>query len=396
MKDMKENNKKGVRLQSKHYGMILISTLLISMAAAMICGSVIAADKEKNPVESLMQEIRNGGEGKIEDPDTFDDWTLDPDDPDPFDPDTQTEPVRDVTSDTEPEEITTGPEETTGAAETKTGSETDEVTDPAESTKGEETKSPDTTSEKTENTTKPAPQTEPPVTTAPVTEPPVTTVPVTEPPVTTAADTTTVPVVDPPVVDGDRVNDPNYFKDALFIGDSRTVGFHNYCKIEGATYFARTSANVSNLFDNKKSETESSGLNLTDFLSKYKFGKIYILLGINEIGYSYDWIINNYKNDLAKIRQLQPNAIIIIQSNMHVTKAKSDANPNTFSNTRINELNKRLSKLADNKTIFYVDISPVFDDASGNMNAEYSGDGVHLKGKYYPLWKNFILEHGKR
>jgi hypothetical protein len=223
-----------------------------------------------------------------------------------------------------------------------------------------------------------------------VTEPPVTVPPITEPPATKP------PVTEPPIANPDRVNDPDYFDDALFIGDSRTVGLATYGKISGATYFARTSMNVNNIFADKKSETERSGLNLTDFLTKYKFKKIYILLGINEIGYTYSWIMTRYEKLVNKIRALQPDAIIILQSNMHVTQKKSDANPDSFNNKRINELNKRIASLADNKTVFYADMTYIFDDKNGALNPEYTGDGVHLKGKYYALWRDWLLEKGKR
>jgi lysophospholipase L1-like esterase len=80
---------------------------------------------------------------------------------------------------------------------------------------------------------------------------------------------------------------------------------------------------------------------------------------------------------------------------MHVTKKKSDANPNTFSNARIDELNRRLAALADNKKIFFLNFVSVFDDSTGNMSTEYSGDGVHLYAKCYKLWRDWILENGK-
>ena len=155
--------------------------------------------------------------------------------------------------------------------------------------------------------------------------------------------------------------------------------------------------NVYNVFDDKASETSDTKSygNLADLLTKKKFGKIYILLGINEIGYSYTSIVSNYTKVIEYIQQYQPDAKIIIQSNMHVTKKKSDANPNTFSNVRIDELNRRLAALADNKKIFYLNFVSIFDDSTGNMSTEYSGDGVHLYGKCYTLWRDWILENGK-
>lgn len=216
---------------------------------------------------------------------------------------------------------------------------------------------------------------------------------------TTDPEETTVPedTIPPVTMDGgtSAPEDEDYFEDALFIGDSRTVGFYTYGRIEGASYFARTSMNVKNCFADKKSETGTGTLNLEDYLSQNKFGKIYILLGINEIGYSYAWIVSNYTAVVEKIHALQPDAKIIIQSNMHVTKAKSDANPDTFNNVRIDELNKRLSALADNEYIFYLGFESIFDDENGNLKTDYSRDGIHFKADTYKIWRDWLIQNGK-
>lgn len=266
-------------------------------------------------------------------------------------------------------------------------SDTDEVIDVPDTTLSPETtqQAPDTTVKNPETTAKPQdPETtvKPPETTV---KPPETTV---KPPETTSPPATTTK---PPV------NDEAYFSDTLFLGDSRTVGFALYAPIPGATYFARTSMNVSNVFAKSPSETSDtkSYSDLADLLTKKKFGKIYILLGINEIGYSYSWIVNNYFTVIDYIKMYQPDAKIIIQSNMHVTKKKSDANPNTFSNKRIDELNSKLAGLADGKTVFYLGFEQIFDGADGAMKTEYSGDGVHLYAKCYKLWRDWMLENGK-
>ncbi len=252
---------------------------------------------------------------------------------------------------------------------------------------------PETSSQNTTTVTPPeTTKTPPPETTVKLPETTVKPPETTKEPETTKKEETTSPITTRP-----PVSDEEYFSDTLFLGDSRTVGFALYARIPQATYFARTSMNVSNVFDNKPSETSdtSSYDSLAHLLTEKKFGKIYILLGINEIGYSYSWIVNNYSKTIEYIRMYQPDAKIIIQSNMHVTKKKSDANPNTFSNARIDELNRRLSALADGKNIHYLGFEKIFDDSTGNMSADYSGDGVHLYAKCYKLWRDWILENGK-
>lgn len=351
----------------------LIATVLIA-----IFGGLLISAESANPIETFMFFFRDGmtvpentekleHSGEVSDEPTF------------IVPDITYNEQTSGDSVTVPD-ATLAPE-TTRSPETS-AEQTVVTTDRSETT----VKSPDTT--KHPETTKAPDTTKKPETTkAPDTtkKPETTKTPETTRPAPVTSPSTTAPQ-----------NDEDYFSDALFLGDSRTVGFYLYARIPGATYFARTSMNVYNAFDKKVSETsDTASYDLAELLTKKKFGKIYILLGINEIGYSYTSIVSNYSKIIDYIKQYQPDAKIIIQSNMHVTKKKSDANPNTFSNTRIDELNRRLSQLADNKKVFYLGFEKIFDGADGAMSSEYSGDGVHLYGKCYKLWRDWMLENGK-
>ncbi len=343
---------------------LLLICLLMTFVIAIVAGLVISADST-NPIETLMFFVRDGVTSADENGE--DGATV-------LEGEETDEPVfilPDITfpGDTTEEDITVP--ETTAEPETEPSSP---ETLPPQSSDTADT--PETTKKPEDTTKKPETTKAPETTKTPETSKPV--------------DTTKPVSTDPPQ------SDEEYFSDALFLGDSRTVGFYLYAKIPGATYFARTSMNVYNVFDNKVSETnDTSSYTLSELLTKKKFGKIYILLGINEIGYSYSSVVNNYSTVIEYIKQYQPDAKIIIQSNMHVTKKKSDSNPNTFSNTRIDELNRRLSELADNKKVFYLGFEEIFDDSTGNMSADYSGDGVHLYAKCYKLWRDWILENGK-
>ena len=73
-------------------------------------------------------------------------------------------------------------------------------------------------------------------------------------------------------------------------------------------------------------------------------------------------------------------------------KEKSESEP-VFNNGNISARNDRIAQLADNRTVFYVDINePVVDD-EGNLNPDYTYDAVHLLGKYYGLLSDCLLEH---
>ena len=170
----------------------------------------------------------------------------------------------------------------------------------------------------------------------------------------------------------------DYFNDAAFIGDSRTVGLFEYGGIEErADFYAKISLTT-----------------VEEALMQKSYGKIYLMLGINELGTgTTDTFMEEYEKVVARIRELQPDAIIYVQGIMKVTGAK-DAEDEIFNNTNIEDKNRAIAGLADNRDIFYIDVNEVVCDAEGSLNAEYTVDEVHLKAKYYEFWKQFLLEHG--
>lgn len=182
----------------------------------------------------------------------------------------------------------------------------------------------------------------------------------------------------------------DYFKDALFIGDSRTVGLYQYSNIKDATYFADTGMQVFNVM-NKELDVPGKGrTNLENLLKNNSFKKIYIMLGINELGYpSYNSIVSKYSEILGTIKSLCPDAIIYVQANLHVTKSKSDGD-DIYNNANIDRLNSALSGLADNQKIFYIDVNVLFDDENHALDPQYSADGSHPLGKYYMTWGDWL------
>lgn len=190
-------------------------------------------------------------------------------------------------------------------------------------------------------------------------------------------------------------NSKDYFTDALFIGDSRTVGIAEYGTIKNATYFSNTGMSVYNIWSQKIDISSIGKVSLEELLDKKNFGKVYIMLGINEIGYNMSQTAKKYQELVKYVNTKQPKAIIYLQANLHVTKEKSDSDK-SINNTRINKLNSAISKMANKKNIFYLDVNSIFDDSSGNLRADYTSDKVHIYGKYYKQWTEWIRKNTKK
>lgn len=186
----------------------------------------------------------------------------------------------------------------------------------------------------------------------------------------------------------------SYFKDALFIGDSRTVGLSEYSGWTEPAYFADVGLTIYDIFDKEIAEVNGKKLTIDKALGKQKYGKIYIMLGINELGTgTTKTFVAAYKKVIEEIQKLQPDAIIYIEGIMNVTKKKSDSDP-IFNNKNIQERNKGIAALADNKTTFYIDVNEVITDKTGGIPEKYTFDSIHLKAAYYKIWTEFLLNHG--
>lgn len=199
----------------------------------------------------------------------------------------------------------------------------------------------------------------------------------------------TAPISTPESTNGFTTVSKDYFKDALFIGDSRTVGLYEYSSIKDTTYFADIGMSSFNVFKKEINVPSKGKTTLDNLLQNNSYKKIYIMLGINEIGYPYNSIISKYSETIDKLKAAQPGAIIYVQANMHITKRKSDRD-NVYNNANIDRINSAVSQLADNKRVFYIDVNVLFDDSNGALDEKYTSDGAHVLGKYYMTWGDWL------
>lgn len=211
---------------------------------------------------------------------------------------------------------------------------------------------------------------------------------------TVAATETLVPEeVEPPIREFHEV-DNSYFSDAVFIGDSRTVGLHDYGGLDDSTFYATVGMNIYDLWTEKFCEVDGQKETLEDALRARTYGKIYFQIGINEMGRgTVDGFMKAYEESVAKFKELQPDAVIFVQAIMKVTKDKSDKDP-IFNNPGIEERNARIAELADNRTVFYLDVNEVVCDENGALRKDITFDNIHLLGSKYDIWVDYLKKKG--
>lgn len=227
--------------------------------------------------------------------------------------------------------------------------------------------------ETTEETTQPL-QTEPETTAPPESEE----VSVTDPP---------APPPPPPAGSHKSAN----FGNVLFIGDSRTVGLKDYADLGAADVFAENGLNVFRLFRDAVNVPRKGQVTLEGLLLANQYDKIYIMLGINEIGYNLDKVIEKFGKALDTLQSYQPGTTIYIQANLMIQKSRSDRD-SVYNNANMQYLNDHMAAFADGVKRFFIDVNPLFSDGAGNLAPEYAYDDFHLIGAYYAVWADWIYE----
>ena len=181
------------------------------------------------------------------------------------------------------------------------------------------------------------------------------------------------------------------FSTTLFIGDSRTVGLQEYGGMTGATFFSDVGMSVFTVQDKTVSVPGLGKLTLEELLTEKSFDRIHLMLGINELGYDMNAIVQQYGQVVEYIRELQPDATLYLGANLHVSASRSQSD-SIYNNPRLNQLNQQIEALADGQQIIYLDVNPLFDDESGALNADLTGDGTHVYASAYATWSQWLYE----
>jgi lysophospholipase L1-like esterase len=121
--------------------------------------------------------------------------------------------------------------------------------------------------------------------------------------------------------------------------------------------------------------------------------KIFIELGGNDLdlGHTKIRLLNNYKRLLDTLQAACPKAKIYVQS-LLPNENSSRLMPSYCSpqrNKEIKEVNVDLRKLAEEKGCTYIDAYSRFV-LNGQLNPNYSVDGVHLSGEGYLVWTKIL------
>ena len=187
----------------------------------------------------------------------------------------------------------------------------------------------------------------------------------------------------------------SYFDDAAFIGDSRTQGLQLYTGLPNATFYATQGLMVDTFFSKKFVKAGGGKITIPDAMKNQTFKKVYIMLGVNELGWAYEKVfIQKYGEVVDKVKELQPDAKIYVQSILPVTKAKSDGDA-IYNNTKISRYNELIEQMCREKGVTYLHVADAVGLDNGALPAGSATDGVHLNREYCYKWLDYLKTHTK-
>ena len=195
-----------------------------------------------------------------------------------------------------------------------------------------------------------------------------------------------------PVPEGAAVED-DWFQDAAFLGDSLTDGLLLYSDIRGAANLSYKGPTVQSVRTDAVIRVGSGKDTPLDALGQKKYGKVYILLGINELGWYNDQrFYNSYAQLIDLVRASQPGAQIYLQTLLPVTAEKS-AHHEWLKNQKVAVYNDLIAQLAREKEVYLMDTHAALADGADALPASESTDGVHLTKSGYQCWADYLRTH---
>ena len=191
-------------------------------------------------------------------------------------------------------------------------------------------------------------------------------------------------------------NSPNnsntqFNSSVAFIGDSRTQGFIMYNGLKDVEDYSYIGLMVDTAVTKKFVKTSNGEkITLLQDMANKNIETVYIMLGVNELGWSYPQVFKTKYGELIdEIRKIKPNCKIYVQSIIPMTKSKSETD-RIFNNTNVNTFNNLIQELAKEKNVTYLDVKSALVDANGYLPEEASSDGVHVDKEYCKKWFEYL------
>lgn len=186
----------------------------------------------------------------------------------------------------------------------------------------------------------------------------------------------------------DRLLQGYDFSDAVFIGDSRTEGLTVYNVLTTSTVLATRGLMASSALTDKFVDLGNGKGTVVDYLKLHKFKKVYIMLGLNELGCLLSTYTDSYKELIDEVRQAEPDSEIYIMPVIPMVEERTDE---VYNNEIIAKFNEALRGICTEKNVPLINVSAALVNEKGTLPSELSTDGIHLNAKGLRRLVNYLI-----
>lgn len=183
------------------------------------------------------------------------------------------------------------------------------------------------------------------------------------------------------------VNDDNY----VFLGDS-IMQMYNLKKHYDGLPVVNSGISGNTTYDVLS--------NLKDRVYRYNPSKVFILIGTNDVlrdEHSNEETVNNIGKIIDEIKKNRPYAEIFVQSIYPVNNSDDDKiNSKSVyirNNVDIQIMNKSIESICKEKGVTYIDMYSLLVDDSGNLNIDYTTEGLHITDEGYSVITKKLMEY---
>lgn len=194
----------------------------------------------------------------------------------------------------------------------------------------------------------------------------------------------------------DKVED-SFFDTVVFLGDSRTEGLQLFGGLRRGTYYWARGMTVFRVDDPKHAIFEVDGEKLTMIgaLGKKEYSAVYIMVGVNELGYPAASYEKNLATFVDQVLATQPGAVVYLQTLPPVNEEVAAKNglASYINNNNIAKFNDAIIRIAAEKKVVLLDTAEVYRDENGALPADLASDGCHFVYGGYSRWVDYLRCH---
>lgn len=200
-----------------------------------------------------------------------------------------------------------------------------------------------------------------------------------------------------PLEESEGVEDDSFFDSSVFLGDSRTEGLELFSGLKhGDFYWARgMTVFKADSADYRPFEIDGKKYSMVEALALKQYDNVYIMLGVNELGYPAQSYESGLGKLLDRILELQPQAVVYLQTMPPLNDALCRQNrlASYISNENLARFNQAIVRLAAEKEVVLLDTAQAYTGPDGQLPAELANDGCHFSYGGYKLWADYLRRH---